>query len=53
MFRTDLVKPVDQPDERADMLLALIEELLGGLGWTSRGRTATVCHDEPSLRTED
>jgi len=33
MFRTDFVEPVDQPDQRADMLLAQIEELLGGLGW--------------------
>jgi hypothetical protein len=36
------------------MLLRQLKELLGGLGRyrTSGGRTATVAHDQPSLRTE-
>jgi hypothetical protein len=36
------------------MLLRPLKELLGGLGRhrTSGGRTATVAHDQPSLRTE-
>jgi len=54
VFRVGLVEPVDHPDQRADMLLGLLKELLGGLGRhrTSGGRTATVGHDQPSLRTE-
>jgi len=54
VFRVGFVEPVDQPDQRADVLLGLLKELVGGLGRhrTSGGRTATVGHDKPSLRTE-
>src|SRR5262249_51992127 len=48
VLRTGFVEPVDHADQRADMLLGQLEELLGGLGWhrTSSGRTATVGHDQ-------
>jgi len=48
VLRAGFVEPVDHADQRTDMLLGLLEELLGGLGWhrTSSGRTATVGHDQ-------
>src|SRR5262245_49523918 len=54
VLRAGFVEPVDQPDQRADMLLGQLKETLGGLGRhrTSGGRTATLGHDQPSLRTE-
>ena len=32
VLRADFVEPVDQPDQRADMLLGQLKELLGCLG---------------------
>src|SRR5262245_19754684 len=54
VLRAGVVEPVDQPDQRADMLLGQLKETLGGLGRhrTSSGRTAMLGHDQPSLRTE-
>src|SRR5262249_799248 len=54
VFRADFVELVDHPDQRADMLLGPLKELLASLGLhqTSCSRTATVGHDQPSLRTE-
>src|SRR5262249_27496901 len=48
------VEPVDHPDQRADMLLGQLKELFASLGLhqTSCSRTATVGHDQPSLRAE-
>src|SRR5262245_47367135 len=46
VLRAGFVEPVDQPDQRANMLLGQLKETLGGLGRhrTSSGRTATVSH---------
>jgi hypothetical protein len=54
VLRAGFVEPVDQPDQRADMLPGQLKELLGCLGRhrTSSGRTPTVSPDQPSLRTE-
>src|SRR5262249_47381632 len=54
VLRAGFVEPVDQPDQRADMLLGQLKETVGALGRhrTSSGRTATLGHDQPSLRTE-
>ena len=54
VFRVGFVEPVDHSDQRADVLLGLLKELLAGLGRhrTSSGRTATVGHDQPSLHPE-
>jgi hypothetical protein len=43
VLRLGFVEPVDHPDQRADMLLGQLKELLGGLGRhrTNSGRTAT------------
>src|SRR5215467_4184187 len=44
VLRAGFAEPVDQPDQRADMLLGQFKELLGCLGRhrTSSGRTATL-----------
>src|SRR5215471_16637753 len=62
VLRAGFAGPVDQPDQRADMLLGQFKELLGCLGRhrTSSGRTATVSHgsalpaylDQMTLRQE-
>ena len=54
VLRAGFVEPVDQPDQRADMLLGQLKETLGGLGRhrTSSGRTAMLGHDQPSPGTE-
>src|SRR5215467_4144472 len=54
VFRVGFVEPVDHPDQRTDVLLGLLKELLGGLGRrrTSGRKTAAVGHDKPSLRAE-
>jgi len=46
VFRVGFVELVDHPDERADVLLGLLKELLAGLGrhGTSGGSTATLGH---------
>ena len=46
VLRVGFVEPVDHPDQRADMLLGHLKELLRALGRhrTSSGRTATVGH---------
>src|SRR6516162_4868058 len=46
VLRAGFVELVEQPDQRADMLLGQLKELLRGLGRhrTSSGRTATVGH---------
>ena len=52
VLRGGFAEPVDQPDQRADVLLGQFKELVGCLGHrTSSGRTATVSHGS-SLRTE-
>src|SRR5215467_6847447 len=53
VLRAGFVEPVDQPDQRADMLLGQLKETLGGLGrhQTSSGRTAMLGHDQPSTMT--
>ena len=50
VLRAGFVEPVDQPDQRADMLLGQLKETVGGLGRhrTSSGRMATLDHDQPS-----
>jgi hypothetical protein len=52
VFRVGFVEPVDHPDQRADMLLGQLKELLGGLGRrrTNSGRAAMVGHDQPSMQ---
>jgi len=54
VLRLGFVEPVDHPDQRADMLLGQLKELLGGLGRhrTNSGRTTTIGHNQPSLCTE-
>src|SRR5262249_16174469 len=54
VLRASFVAPIDQPDQRADMLLGQLKETLGGLGrhQTSSGRTAMLGHDQPSPGTE-
>src|SRR5262245_62080300 len=54
VFRADLIELVDHPDQRADMVLGPLKELFASLGLhqTSCSRTATVDHDQPSLRTK-
>ena len=49
ILRLGFVEPVDHPDQRTDMLLGQLKELLGGLGRhrTNSGRTATVGHNRP------
>src|SRR5215831_6919147 len=46
VLRAGFVELVDQPDQRADMLLGQLKELLGCLGRhrTSSGRSATLGH---------
>src|SRR5262249_46629629 len=46
VLRAGFVEPVDQPDQRADMLLGQLKETLGALGRhrTSSGRTAMLGH---------
>jgi hypothetical protein len=48
VFRADVVELVDHPDQRADMLLGPLKELLASLGLhqTSCSRTATVGHNQ-------
>ena len=52
VFRADFIELVDHPDQRADILLGPLKELFASLGLhqTSCSRTATVAHDQPSLR---
>src|SRR5262245_45097634 len=52
VLRAGFAEPVDQPDQRADMLLGQFKELFGCLGRhrTSSGRTATVSHGSSSLQ---
>src|SRR5262245_17148248 len=52
VLRAGFAEPVDQPDQRADMLLGQFKELLGCLDRhrTSSGRTATVSHGSASLQ---
>jgi len=51
VFRVDCVELVDHPDQRADILLGHLKEMVRALGrhGTSSGRTATVVHGSALL----